>query len=922
MGQYTSYYLYQKFEKRDGQDFIPVYPNTYSIDADGTMPRVVKNENDENCGYVPPTPTYRWITITATSDPSTYICDECPGEPIYTWAIIQPTSDPSSFICDDCPVIYRWENSGTTCVGYDKYQRAIKQASYDGGLTWENVYPPEYSATTLIEADSEDCGYAPEPQYRTITGTPYCCGYNKCADIFYQVSYDDGATWETTASGSTITELCAEGCDDSMPYSEQYLTFIPLEECTFSADVMTAWYSDDCGETWNALYQSQTVTTDKKILIKSGSEQLWPPSYTPTSFPRFSSTGRFNVQGNIMSLAYSDNFLNKTSMPSGYCFDGTFMGCNKLVNAEHLVLPLTALTDYCYDEMFYGCTSLVTTPELPATNLSGTSYCYANMFRGCTSLTTLPNISATTLGNSCYESMFQGCTSLTSVPSNYLPLTSLNGATQCYRGMFRGCTNLTTVPSLPSSALTYYCYASMFEGCASLTSVPSNLFADAALSEGCYNCMFKGCTALTESPDLNATGISTYGYGGMFDGCTSLSAVTCLATNISASNCTNDWLNNVSPTGVFYKAESMTGWTRDESGIPSGWTVYPNEEWVNSGTTCVGYDKYYSQVKIINYSPSVWSATTDTRVGSLIEVNSEDCGYVPTPYENQYLTFEAVSEVAFSFSGTSSSTADNSSIQYSLDSGSTWNTLNRGVQSPTLQAGEKIMWKGELKPAYVSSGLLINHKGIGNFSSTDEFNVEGNVMSLLYGDDFIGQTSLTGYTVGAFNSLFKNCYYLISIENISLPARTLSIKCYTSMFESCASLTTVPNNLLPAPTVSSGCCSSMFWGCSSLTTAPDLPATTMADDCYYSMFRNCTSLTTAPELPATTLAKRCYWGMFYGCSSLNAVTCLATDISATNCTENWVSGVSSSGTFTKNSSMSNWTRGASGIPNNWTVQNA
>ena len=36
----------------------------------------------------------------------------------------------------------------------------------------------------------------------------------------------------------------------------------------------------------------------------------------------------------------------------------------------------------------------------------------------------------------------------------------------------------------------------------------------------------------------------------------------------------------------------------------------------------------------------------------------------------------------------------------------------------------------------------------------------------------------------------------------------------------------------------------------------------------------------------------------------------------------WLSSVSSSGTFIKNSSMSTWTRGTSGIPTNWTVQNA
>lgn len=74
------------------------------------------------------------------------------------------------------PIQYRWVNSGTTCVGVDKYQRQIKQQSEDGGTTWTNVSPETYSATTLIEANSEDCGYIPP------TGcTPFldsCCQNN------------------------------------------------------------------------------------------------------------------------------------------------------------------------------------------------------------------------------------------------------------------------------------------------------------------------------------------------------------------------------------------------------------------------------------------------------------------------------------------------------------------------------------------------------------------------------------------------------------------------------------------------------------------------------------------------------------------------------------------------------------------------
>lgn len=87
------------------------------------------------------------------------------------------------------------------------------------------------------------------------------------------------------------------------------------------------------------------------------------------------------------------------------------------------------------------------------------------------------------------------------------------------------------------------------------------------------------------------------------------------------------------------------------------------------------------------------------------------------------------------------------------------------------------------------------------------------------------------------------------------------------------------------------------------------------------MFRGCRSLTIAPQLPATTLTSQCYEYMFDGCKVLKEITCLATNISASDCTGNWLSNVASTGTFTKSSSMNSWTRGVNGIPTNWTVQN-
>ena len=231
--------------------------------------------------------------------------------------------------------------------------------------------------------------------------------------------------------------------------------------------------------------------------------------------------------------------------------------------------------------------------------------------------------------------------------------------------------------------------------------------------------------------------------------------------------------------------------------------------------------------------------------------------YKYNKYEEQYLTFVSQEDgTTFKFSGSSSSNL----IQYSLDNGDTWSSLAHNTNSSAVNSGDTIMFK--------ATGLTINSSsGIGQFSSTGQFEAEGNVMSLHFGDSFSGQTSLAG-KASAFTKLFSACTGLTTAKNMSFPATTLSGSCYYYMFNGCTSLTTAP--LLPATTLATSCYRGMFRGCTSLTTVPELPATTLANYCYAYMFAGCTNLTTAPVLPATTLADRCYESMFAGCTSLTS----------------------------------------------------
>ena len=149
----------------------------------------------------------------------------------------------------------------------------------------------------------------------------------------------------------------------------------------------------------------------------------------------------------------------------------------------------------------------------------------------------------------------------------------LNAPLKAYCGycMFYQCTSLTTAPQLPATTLTNGCYCQMFDGCSSLTTSPE--LPATTLVRECYYGMFYGCSSLTTAPELPATTLADWCYTDMFSGCTKLHHITCLATDISAYQCTFTWVNNVLITGTFIKHPDMHNWPTGTSGIPSKWTV-------------------------------------------------------------------------------------------------------------------------------------------------------------------------------------------------------------------------------------------------------------------------------------------------------------------------------------------------------------
>ena len=262
------------------------------------------------------------------------------------------------------------------------------------------------------------------------------------------------------------------------------------------------------------------------------------------------------VYGNVMSLIDdgTEGFANDKTIRAGNALNSLFKNASNLAfhDKKDIVLPATTLANYCYSMMFQNCTGLTKVPELPAT----------------------------TLQEGCYSVMFGGCTGLTTLPEDLLPAGKDNVgalAELCYQGMFDGCAGLTNVPELPATTLQEGCYSYMFGGCTGLTTLPEDLLPAGkdnvgALAEVCYQGMFNECAGLTKAPVLPATTLTDQCYEIIFEGCTKLNSITCLAKDITATQCLDDWLKDAGTADgcerIVYVDATMTGkdWQLANSG--------------------------------------------------------------------------------------------------------------------------------------------------------------------------------------------------------------------------------------------------------------------------------------------------------------------------------------------------------------------
>ena len=277
------------------------------------------------------------------------------------------------------------------------------------------------------------------------------------------------------------------------------------------------------------------------------------------------------------------------------------------------------------------------------------------------------------------------------------------------------------------------------------------------------------------------------------------------------------------------------------------------------------YDLYNAPIQI--FTDTVVETYSEL-AGDTSEVVMQNCIYNPThDYSADYLTFKV--RTAGTIGWQAYGTGYAKTIEYSKNNGE-WTSITATKTTPatiTVAVGDEVRFRGT-NTTY--AGSKANYSGFDGGNAT--FDIEGNIMSLVYGDNFQGQTALTG--TYNFCSLFKQSKVL-SAEHLILPSLTLTNYCYRALFS-----------------------------LSTLIKAPALPATTLATGCYWYMFEAC-PITEAPDLEAATLVNECYGYMFTQCTSLCYIRCLATaGFGTSQCLTGWVNKVASAGTFVKHPNAS------------------
>ena len=409
-----------------------------------------------DCGYVPPVePIYEWRNISITQD---YICDECP-EPQY-----------------------RTLTTGWTCVGVDKYTLAEYQVSVDGGQTWETTGT---SATTLIEANSEDCGYVPPtPSLNGKWLATYTAGTTSSAECDSTSAITQN---EITLENLQMVEIgdCTTSIGSKAFSGCSSLTSVDIPNSVTSIG----------NSVFSACWSLSSITIPNSVTSIGGNAFFSCTSLTSITIPdSVTSIGGYAF--------YYCSGLTSVTIPDSVTSIGnsTFYNCSSLTS---VTIPNSVTS--IGNQAFVECSSLTSiTVDSSNTTYDSRNNCNAiintstnELLFGCKN-TVIPN-DVTTIGNLA----FYYCSGLTSV-------TIPDSVTSIGNNAFGECSGLTTC-TIGSSVTSIGDFT--FYKCNSLTSITINATTPPTLGNNAFN-NTNNCPIYVPSASVSAyksaTNWSTY----------------------------------------------------------------------------------------------------------------------------------------------------------------------------------------------------------------------------------------------------------------------------------------------------------------------------------------------------------------------------------------------------------------------------
>lgn len=428
-------------------------------------------------------------------------------------------------------------------------------------------------------------------------------------------------TFEAQAANSTIG-LAKKQVKHTLEYSYDTITWNSMAKSTIITLVNIGDKVYIRGKTGRTAFSSSTYTQFTMtglISARGNCNAIW--SYTNLNAAKAQTYRGYRMFCDCVSLTTAPEL--PSPILTSYCYYQMFYNCTSLVTAP--VLPAITASSYSYYQMFYNCTNLnyikcltmyfgtnSTNGWLSNVDSIGTFVKHADAVNWKSGTSGIPDTwvieecelkhhfmtfvakeDNSTIGLVSNRTRFLKYSFDKIHFDNFTDTITLNKGQEVYMYGYTSSntndyyTQFTITGNVEAKGncgaiwntynpnlLDTYCGYCLFKNCVGLTVAPE---LPVGMATNCYSAMFLGCTNLTSAPVLTAATIYNHSYQRMFENCTSLNYVKCLATDISYEYCVHEWLSDVAQEGVFVKHPDMNDWPTGTSGIPEGWTIIDAE---------------------------------------------------------------------------------------------------------------------------------------------------------------------------------------------------------------------------------------------------------------------------------------------------------------------------------------------------------